>query len=578
MAVDVKKSLDDTIFSLAREDLARSKMWTDIDLACFEETSWSTCGGGEGDGPWQKSCHKVVLAAKSKSLGRLLRAHDHLEDVRVVFAGGFLGTEVQKIVDDIYAATEDVELWEVSGDYEEDEDDEAVKVKVELHEPQEAEDVKPAGDKGAAAYNDTQWDPVEDEYDLYSEEDDGSITSDSSGSYSEELPRKRKRARNNSGSGEDLSAKRVKEMISSGTEELELKDGRNDKFHNIYVDGRKTQFLSCKECSKVLKNNSYAVRRHSNNCGYWEAKKGEAAASCGVNAKKKDEGLGVNSFYLARLLKLNASNVELCGEEERPQQKGDIGDRFRPIKVDGAVVNFVFCLDCNTVLAYDRRHGGAKNLSEHDCKSRVLAKQEDCNVARDVLEELVFNKASEVTYSSYLESGCSSLLRRILHNEAPVPYAFCKICRDVVGDDELEMHECFTILIEVSNIFADEPNRIELVEEEIVSRMYPFLKPVLLDGEATGLVQCKSCAKFIRADSVRKEDRFSHRCFLGSKDERRQRRESFRSANLMRLEDRPNSFKCLLCNEILSSNKAEAHMRVSIILPTTRRTGLHVLL
>ena len=118
------------------------------------------------------------------------------------------------------------------------------------------------------------------------------------------------------------------------------------------------------------------------------------------------------------------------------------------------------------------------------------------------------------------------------------------------------------VLIEVSNVYAEQPNRVTVVEREVVSEMYPFLKPVLLDGAATGLVMCTSCRKFLRAASARK-DHFSHRCFLGSKEERRQRRESYRSANLVRLDRPPNSFRCLLCEAVLAGNRAEAHMRTA---------------
>ena len=113
----------------------------------------------------------------------------------------------------------------------------------------------------------------------------------------------------------------------------------------------------------------------------------------------------------------------------------------------------------------------------------------------------------------------------------------------------------------MANINAQQPNRLTIVEREVVSKMYPFLKPVLLDGKPTGLVMCTSCQKFLREEGVRREERFSHRCFLGSKDERRQRREYYRSSNLVRVNNPPNGFKCTLCEAVLTANRAEVHMR-----------------
>ena len=58
--------------------------------------------------------------------------------------------------------------------------------------------------------------------------------------------------------------------------------------------------------------------------------------------------------------------------------------------------------------------------------------------------------------------------------------------------------------MEVANISAQQPNRLTIVDREVASTMYPFLKPVLLDGMPTGLVMCTSCQKFLRAEGVRR--------------------------------------------------------------------------
>ena len=106
-------------------------------------------------------------------------------------------------------------------------------------------------------------------------------------------------------------------------------------------------------------------------------------------------------------------------------------------------MSFVYCLGCRRVVSYDRRHGGLKSLAEHDCSSRP---KNETKVARGVIEAAVRSGTGpDISYAALRDSGCGNLLRRVLYNGEKTPYCLCKICRDVVADDELETHECFTV-------------------------------------------------------------------------------------------------------------------------------------
>ena len=231
--------------------------------------------------------------------------------------------------------------------------------------------------------------------------------------------------------------------MESGAENIEFRAGKEDNFHYLFYSGQRTDHLSCRVCSKILRNNAPAIRRHVSSCGRNISYVG------GSSTRKREESYRINSFYLARQIKQNGPDVELVSQAA--SQRVDGQDRFRPIKFNGAIVNFVYCLDCRCVPSYNKRPGGSKTLDGHDCKSRLTSADSviGSKMAREVIEGLVFNKDSQISYVPHRESGCSNLLRRILYNERKLPYFFCKICRDIVADDELENHECFTVIIQL---------------------------------------------------------------------------------------------------------------------------------
>ena len=331
-------TLEETIFSFARDDVGL----TDVVVSCFE-APWIQDTATQ---PWHKKCHKAIIAAKSRSLRVLLKQHEYLDDVGLIFAGAFDASQVDRFFTEIYRGKDGVELWGLDDT---------------LSEPSVKFEVNEDADKGSTVAQ---------------------------------------------------GKKHIGPKRKLRESQVEFIDDNNpiQELHPIY------------EYDSVGRNISASARK-----------------------RKREEGYGINSFYLARQIKQNAPNVELVSQAV--SQVVDGQDRFRSIKVDGAIVNFVYCLDCHCVLSYDKRPGGSRTLAGHDCQSRLKSADSviGSKVAREVIEGLVFNKDSEISYVPYRESGCSNLLRRILYNERKMPYCFCKICRDIVADDELENHECFTV-------------------------------------------------------------------------------------------------------------------------------------
>lgn len=422
-------TLEETIFSFARDDLGL----TDVVVSCFEAPSMQGTATRPVFSALHKKCHKIVLAAKSRSLRALLKQHEYLDDVRLVFAGAFDASHVDRFFTEIYRGEDGVELWSL--------DDDLPEPKVKLEATQDT-------DKGSTVVRSKKHiRPKRKLKKSYLEFIDDSpvhdYDSDSSSSsphnFSDEQTSNTRRKK------KPLTAKRMRELVECGAKNVESRAGEDDNFHFLYHSGQRTDFLRCRVCSKVLGNNAPAIRRHASSC----CRSGSDVG--GSSTRRREEGFAINSFYLARQIKQSAPNVELVSPSEASQRVDydDRQDHFRSIKVDGAVVHFVYCLDCHCVLSYDKRPGGSKALAGHDCKSRLKSADSviGSKVAREVIEGLVFNKDPEISYGPFRESGCSNLLRRILHNERKMPYCFCKICRDIVADDELENHECFTVSI-----------------------------------------------------------------------------------------------------------------------------------
>ena len=413
-------TLEETIFAFARNDV--DGMWTDVAVSCFEAPLLPTPVARPQ--PWRKRCHRAVLAAKSRSLAALLKQHESVDGVSLIFAGAFNASHVDSLVAEIYSGGDDVELWNT--------DDGALpEPKVELEAAKGAEEgttVVISERRGGAKRKPHKADDNLKDFTDYNPVVNDSESSDPScdNFFDEKIRRATRRTK------EPLTAKKMRQLVECGSEKVECRAGKDERFLHLYHSGQKTNFLSCRVCSMILRSSASATRRHSSSCGVTNT----------LDAAGSTTTARINSFYLLWKIRQNAPDVELVS---RGATANFHNVNLKEIKVGGAAVSFVYCLGCRRVVSYDRRHGGLKSLAEHDCSSRP---KNETKVARGVIEAAVRSGTGpEISYAALRDSGCGNLLRRVLYNGEKTPYCLCKICRDVVADDELETHECFTVRI-----------------------------------------------------------------------------------------------------------------------------------
>ena len=578
MGID-KCSLDQTIYSALNDDLI-AKRCVDMVFSYYNETTSKV--------EFTKDCHRIALAAKSRSLHHILNlAAGHNDCTSLIMVGKDCKLEAESLFNMFYnpgTSDEDIILWD---------DGKGKEVVPEL------ECTPDINYEHGFLDEDIKQENLDDH--LYKEED---IESDETSEDSEITE---------------------EELCDRKTEMKYLQDA-------LYQPPKvgKVLYYSTDGCLKRHKQKD-KVMENSDNSDIKQEKtmQQQPTKSClPKGLPGMDPFFYCTGFSLTQDQRMQLESVNerfglslLTIESMLAQGTEDIG-HYKPItrtssvfknrKLDAltyqeCLIPYFSCRNCKTVIESMDMYSHAlkckisSTVGEHQKKlsKDISVSPKDISIPpKDIdiphLENLIKNKDPEASFfkhNKYSNTKLGNLKKYfyyVVHKKQgqyamsmekywtsrypvsgrgrPSPFIYCRLCEKVMEEEGLSAHECVKAISGITTIYENEKSRITIMEEENVNPLYLFIHPVKLDNQPTELAFCDRCKSFSPKAMVLKRD-YDHKC-LGSDGYKLRGKEGFKSSNLKLVPYR-NAFgkrnklwQCKLCNEKFKTTEpAEIHMR-----------------
>ena len=502
MTMDAK-SLDWTVYSALKHDLT-NKQHVDMVLAYYNEATSKV--------EFSKECHKIALAAKSRSLHQILLRHADHEgaDTALIFVGQDNGSEVEALFNKCYnpeTSSEEITLWsnealtkfECTPDinFENDILDEDIK-KEDLDDPL------------------CEWE-MGDKF----EECDLKNTTEHTGEPSEY--------------GKIMTVYRKDVSLNM--------QKRKQTDHVVVNSGMKPPQAAQQQLRKSCLPKGLPGMDPFFYCTGFSLTQDQKEELESANQK-----YGLSLFFIENLLAKGCEDIGFY--------KPDLNcsSEFKRRKLDAllyreSLVPYFSCRNCKNVIESTDMYNHAlkckisstspstrpsTNPPTKTSTSIISQKMHRNEVDIPLMEKLLKEKDPDVAFKRHKAYAISKLghlqkylcyvIHKKYHQEKerkwsngreggrPSPFLYCRLCYKVIGEEDIGEHDCIKAISSIVTIYGNDQSRVTILEEEHVNPIYLSIHPVRLDNNLTDLCFCERCKSFIPKALILKSD-YHHMCF-----------------------------------------------------------------
>ena len=168
--------------------------------------------------------------------------------------------------------------------------------------------------------------------------------------------------------------------------------------------------------------------------------------------------------------------------------------KLDPLTYQGSLIPYLSCRNCKSVVESMDMYSHALTCKFSPTKSDRQKKLPN-DISIPHLENLIKNKDQDVAFKrnkytdlrlGKLKKYMNYVVHKKYHEEEgkqgvergrPSPFVYCRLCHKVMEEDGVSEHDCVKAISGITTIYESDKSRVSIVREETVNSLYLFIHP-----------------------------------------------------------------------------------------------------